>query len=93
MYSARGARAAPHGAAPPVKQSQADAMTPERLDELDKRLEQFPARREVAAVLVAVGVTEHHFLGGTARGEHTRIHRDRHQLVHHPRRPTQMEIA
>src|SRR5690606_23073837 len=56
------AAAAPDGTAPPVEEAQPQAVSPEQLDETDFRLVQLPARGDVAAVLVAVGIADHHLL-------------------------------
>ena len=69
--------AATHRATAAVEQAHADVVPAEGLDQFDLRLEQLPARRQVAAVLVAVRVAEHHFLRVVARGEQARVCRDR----------------
>src|ERR1019366_4335435 len=57
----RGPAAPAERPAPTVKEAQHEAEALEELGQLDLGLVELPRRREEAAVLVAVGVAEHHF--------------------------------
>ena len=54
--------AAPDGAAAPVEETDAHAMLAEHFDKADLRLVKLPARGDEAAVLVRIGIAEHHLL-------------------------------
>ena len=86
----RRAATAADRAAAAMEQPHADAVPAEGLDEFGLCLEQLPARRQVAAVLVAVGIPEHHFLRLAPRVEHARVHRNRQQRVHRAGRVAQV---
>ncbi len=73
-----------------MEQPHANAVLAEGLDEFGLCLEQLPAGRQVAAVLVAVGIPEHHFLRLAPRVEHARVHRNRQQRVHRAGRVAQV---
>src|SRR6185437_9449253 len=53
-------------AAAPMEQPQAHAVAFEHVDQADLGLVELPARGDETAVLVAVGVAEHHLLHRTA---------------------------
>ena len=78
---ARPAAAADRAAAA-VEQPQPDAVTLEHLDQPDLGLVQLPARGEKAAVLVAVGIAEHHLLHGAAAVDQPAVIVQRQQPVH-----------
>lgn len=65
-----GTAAASDGAAAAVKEAQADVAGGEDVDECAFGLVERPVGREETAVLVAVGVTQHDFLGAVLRALH-----------------------
>ncbi len=76
--------AAADRAAAAVEEAQLDAAAVgEGCDERALALVQRPVRREVAAVLVAVGVAEHHLLQVAARREPAAVARDGERRSHH----------
>ena len=58
--------AAADGAAAAVEEPQLDAVVAKRVDERELRPIERPVGGQVAAVLVAVGIAEHHFLPAVA---------------------------
>jgi hypothetical protein len=66
-----------------VEQSQRDPMTAERVEKRDLCLVELPARSQEAAILVAVGVTEHDFLCATTTFQEAKILRHSEERVHH----------
>ena len=74
--------AATDGAAATVKQAQADAVGPAKLDQADFGLVELPARRDVTAILVAVGVAEHDLLQAAAAVDQATVRRDRQEPIH-----------
>ncbi len=78
---ARPAAAADRAAAA-VKQPQPDVMAREHLDQADLGLVELPAGGDEAAVLVAVGITQHHFLHGAAAVDQSAIIVNRQHAVH-----------
>ena len=66
-----------------MEQAQPDAVPAERVDERDLGLVKLPGRGEVAAILVAVGIAQHHFLDVAARGEDAAVFGQREQPLHH----------
>ena len=77
-----GAAAATDSAAASVKQAQFDAVFREHFHQFDFCLVQLPVCSEIAAVLVAVGVAQHHFLRVAAAEQQLAIPRNGKQLVH-----------
>ena len=69
------AAAAADGAAATVEEPQPDSGLARRLDQIELGAVQRPVGGEVAAVLVRVGVAEHHFLAVAARGHHRAVQR------------------
>ena len=78
------AAAAPHRPAAAMEQAQPDVTAPEHLDQRDLRLVELPPGCEVTAVLVAVGVAQHHLLRTAAALQQALVFRQLEQLVHHP---------
>ncbi len=78
---ARPAAAADRAAAA-VEQPQPHAVTLEHFDQPDLGLVEFPARGDEAAVLVAVGIAQHHFLDAAAAVDQLAIIMHRQQPVH-----------
>ncbi len=74
--------AAPDRAAAPVEEPQLDAVRRERVDQPHLGAIQRPVRGQIAAVLVAVGVAEHHFLPVVAAGDERRYGRLRERVAH-----------
>jgi len=74
--------AAPDGAAASVEQSELDAMLAKRLDQVELRAIERPVRRQIAAVLVAVGIAEHHLLPVPPAFEHRAIAGDVERCPH-----------
>ena len=79
--------AAADGAAAAVEEPQLDAVVAKRVDERQLRAVERPVGRQVAAVLVAVGVAQHHFLPAVAAFEPAAIERQRERGAH-DRRPS-----
>ena len=86
LHSARGLRedglitraaAAADGSAAAVEQAQRDPMTAEGVDQRDFRLVELPARGQKAAILVAIGIAEHHLLGATTTFQQATVLRQR----------------
>src|SRR5262245_21668035 len=69
---ARSSAAADRSAAA-MKQAQADLVLSEDLDQRHLRLVELPARGQKPAVLVAVGVPDHHLLDATAVVDEARV--------------------
>jgi len=67
-----------------MEEAEPDAMALEHLDERDLGLVELPARGEKAAVLVAVGIAEHHLLGHPPALQQPAVLWNREQLVHDP---------
>ena len=65
----------PDGAAATVEQPQARAAGPGHLDESLLSSRQGPVGRQIATVLVGVGVPDHHFLAAAAPGDHSCVQR------------------
>ena len=78
---ARPAAAADRTAAA-VEQPQAHAVALEHTDQADLGLVEFPARGDETAVLVAVGIAEHHLLHPAAAVDEATVFRQRKQAVH-----------
>ena len=78
---ARAAAAADRAAAA-VEQADAHAVLAEDLDQADLGLVQFPARGDEAAVLVGIGIAEHHLLLAALRIDEPAIFGNRQQAVH-----------
>ncbi len=76
--------APPDRTAAAMEQAQPDLVSPEDIDQHQLGLVELPGRGQVAAVLVAVGITQHHLLGTAARGEQPAIGRQAQELVHDP---------
>ena len=70
-----GAAAAADGAAAPVEEPQPDSGLTRGFDQVQFRAVQRPVRGQVAAVLIGVGVAEHHFLAVPARGHQAAVQR------------------
>src|SRR5690606_28670699 len=77
------AAAALAGPASPSGEAHARPVAPVPLAVSDFRLVQLPARGGVAAVLVAVGIADHHLLQAAPALEETAIFRNAEQPVHH----------
>src|SRR5204862_8156992 len=73
---------ATHRAAPAVEQAQGHAVAAQDVDQAVLGLVQLPARREEAAVLVAVGVAEHDLLQIAAGLHEVSVEGHRQQLLH-----------
>ena len=58
-------------------------MAPKYLDQCDLGLVEFPARGQKPAILVAVGIAEHHFLHAAAAVEQARVFAQAQQFIHH----------
>ena len=67
-----------------MEQAQSDVVAPEHLDQRDLRLVELPPGCEVTAVLVAVGVAQHHLLGTAAALQQASVFRQPEQFVHRP---------
>ena len=65
-----------------MEQAQPDLMPREHLDQFQLGLVQFPAGGQETAILVAVGIPEHHFLRAAAAGQQPRVGRQGQQPVH-----------
>src|SRR5262249_18630011 len=74
--------AAADGAAAAVEQAKSHAVPAKHLDQRDLRLVQLPPRRQETAILVAVGVTEHHLLQVAAALQQPRVDRQGQQPIH-----------
>ena len=77
-----GAAPAPDRSAAAVKQPQLHAVALEHFDQFDFRLEQLPVRREETAVLVAVGITQHHLLHAAAARQQLAVVGIGEQIIH-----------
>ena len=71
------AAAAPDRAAAAVEQADAHAVVAEHLDQADLGLVELPARGDEAAVLVGIGIAEHHLLLAAERVDEAAIFRQR----------------
>ncbi len=80
----RGAAPAADGAAAAVEEHERDAGVAERRDEVPLGPVERPVRREVAAVLVAVRVAQHHLLPVAASGDEPPPRGQRERLAHDP---------
>src|SRR5260370_31151729 len=60
-----------------MEQAQSDVTAPEHLDQRDLRLVELPPGCEVTAVLVAVGVAQHHLLRTAAALQQALVFRQR----------------
>ncbi len=76
------AAAAADGAATAVEQAQLRAVRAEGLDQQHLAAVELPVGAEVAAVLVAVRVAEHHLLPVAAPGDHLPVDRHRERRAH-----------
>jgi hypothetical protein len=65
-----------------VEQPQPHAVALKHADQADLGLVEFPARGNEAAILVAVGIAEHHLLHPAAAVDEATIFRQRKQAVH-----------
>ena len=74
--------AAADRAAAAVKQPQAHMVALEHLDQLDLGLVEFPTRGDKTAILVAVGIAQHHFLHRAAAVDQLAVIVDRQHPVH-----------
>ena len=74
--------AAAHRPATAVEQTKRNAVTPEDLDQRNLGLVELPARSHEAAVLVRVGIAEHHLLNVAARNEEPPVLRNPQEIVH-----------
>src|SRR5437764_15031958 len=66
-----------------MEKAQPDVTAPENLDQCDLRLIKVPSRREVAAVLVAVGVAQHYLLSAAASLQVALVFGKPEQLIHY----------
>jgi hypothetical protein len=58
-------------------------MRPERVDERDFCIVEFPARGQEAAILVAIGVAEHHLLCATTTFQEAEVLRHGEEFAHY----------
>jgi hypothetical protein len=65
-----------------VKQTQRDAPAAERVDKSELGLVEFPTRGQKAAVLVAIGVTQHHLLRPSTAFQEAKVLRQGKELIH-----------
>src|SRR5208337_2091560 len=78
-----GPAAPPDRAAAAVEEPDAHAVAAKNLHEADLGLVQLPARGDEAAVLVGVGIAEHHFLLAAYRIDEPAVFGDGEQRIHH----------
>ena len=71
------AAAAADGAAATMEEPQPDSRRARRLDQIQFGAVQRPVGRQVAAVLVGIGIPQHDLLGVAAGGDHRPVDRDR----------------
>ena len=74
--------AAPDRTAAAVEQPQPHAVALEHIDQPDLGLVELPARGDEAAILVAVGIAEHHFLDAAAAVDQPAVIMQRQHPVH-----------
>src|SRR4029078_5816561 len=79
------AAAAPDRAAAALEKEDAHAVAAEHLHEPDLGLVELPAGGDEAAVLVRVGIAEHHLLLAPERIDKSPVFGDGEQPVHHAR--------
>ncbi len=75
--------AAPDRAAAPMEEADAHAMLAEDFDQADLRLVKLPARGDEAAVLVRIGIAEHHLLLAALRIDQLAVLGEGKELIHH----------
>ena len=78
--------AAADGAAAAVEEAQLDAVVAKRVDERELRPIERPVGGQVPAVLVAVGIAEHHLLPAVAALEPAAVEGERERVAHDRRR-------
>jgi len=88
--AARRAAASGHAAAAPVEEREADAVVPADAGDPLLRPVERPVGREVPAVLVAVGVPDHHRLLAAARRQVGAVGLQREELGQHGWRPVEI---
>src|SRR5262249_43214616 len=65
-----------------VEETQRDPMTTKCVDERDLCFVELPARAQEATILIAIRVTEHHFLCATTTFQEAKVLRHGEELVH-----------
>src|SRR5262249_26431201 len=78
-----GTAAAADRPAAAMEQAQFDATAAADLDQRDLGLIEFPSRGQITPILVAVGITQHYFLGPAAALEEAPVFTQSEQRIHH----------